>query len=90
MFNKSKQKCKPYKENPRYKYGVKITKSIKEALECGNENCNNKWMYVMKLEIHSLNKLEYFEFHPKNHSPRQEILEDDDHDDHERQTRPLI
>ena len=69
MINKGKRKRKPFKEKPRYKYGVKIPRNVKEALELDKENRNNKWAEAMKLEIQSLNDLECFEFQPKDYSP---------------------
>ena len=69
VLNKGKQRRKPYKNKPRYKYRVKITRNVKEALEFDKDNGKNKWADAIKLEIHSLNELECFEFHPKNHSP---------------------
>ena len=72
MINKGKRKCIPFKEKPRYKYGVKIPRNVKEALELDKENRNNKWAEAMKLENQLLNDLEYFEFQPKNYSPAKE------------------
>ena len=69
MTNKGKQRRKPFKEKPRYKYGVKIPQNVKEALEFDKENGNNKWAEAMKLEIQSLNDLECCEFQPKDYSP---------------------
>ena len=43
VINKGKRKWKPFREKPRYKYGVKITRKVKEALEFDKENGNNKW-----------------------------------------------
>ena len=42
VINKGKLKRKPFKEKPRYKYGVKIPLNVKEVLEFDKENCNNK------------------------------------------------
>ena len=72
MINKGERKRKPFKENPRYKYEVKIPRNVKEALEFDKENRNNKWAEAMKLEIQLLNDLECFEFHPKDYSPAKE------------------
>ena len=69
VINKGKRKRKPFREKPRYKYGVKIPRNIKEALRLEKENGNNKWAEAMKLEIQSLNDLECFEFQPKDYSP---------------------
>ena len=72
VINKGKRKRKPFKEKPRYKYGVKITRNVKEALEFDKENGNNKWAEAMKLDIQLLNDLECFEFQPKDYSPAKE------------------
>ena len=72
VINKGKRKRKPFREKPRYKYGVKIPQNVKEALEFDKENGNNKWAEAMKLEIQSLNNLECFEFQPKDYSPAKE------------------
>ena len=66
MINKGKQKRKPFKEKPRYKYVVKIPRNVKEALEFDKENGNKKWAEAMKLEIQLLNDLECFKFQPKD------------------------
>ena len=73
VINKGKRKRKPFKEKPRYKYGVKIPRDVKEALEFDKENGNNKWAEEMKLEIQSLNNLECFEFQHKNYSPAKDL-----------------
>ena len=72
MINKGKRKRKPFREKPRYKYGVKIPQNVKEALEFDKENENNKWAEALKLEIQLLNDLECFEFLPKDYSPAKE------------------
>ena len=72
MINKGKRKRKPFREKPRYKYGVKIPRNLKEALEFDKENGNNKWSEAMKLEIKSINNLECFEFQPKDYSTAKE------------------
>ena len=69
MINKGKRKRKPFREKPRYKYGVKITRKVKESLEFDKENGNNKWAEAMKLEIQLLNDMECFELQPKYYSP---------------------
>ena len=69
VINKGNRKRKPFREKPRYKYGVKITRNVKEALKFDKENGNNKWAEAMKLEIQLLNDLECFEFQPKDYSP---------------------
>ena len=72
MINKGKRKREPFREKPRYKYGVKIARNVKEALEFYKEDRNNKWAEAMKLEIQSLNDLECFEFQSKDYSPTKE------------------
>ena len=72
VINKGRRKRKPFREKPRYKYGVKIPRNVKEALNFDKENRNNKWAEAMKLEIQSLNDLECFEFQPKDYSPAKE------------------
>ena len=69
VINKGKRKRKPFREKPRYKYGVKIPQNVKEALDFGKENEINKCAEAMKLEIQLLNDLECFEFQPKDYSP---------------------
>ena len=49
VINKGKQKRKPFREKPRYKYRVKIPRNVKEALEFDKENGNNKWAEAMKM-----------------------------------------
>ena len=42
VINKGKRKRKPFRERPRYKYGVKIPPKLKKALKFDKGNGNNK------------------------------------------------
>ena len=72
VINKVNIKRKPFREKPRYKYGVEIPRNVKEALRFDKENGNKKWAEAMKLEIQLLKNLECFEFQPKDYSPNKE------------------
>jgi len=46
---------------PQYKFGVRIPKSVKEALELDRQNGNNYWAEALKTEIGQINSYETFQ-----------------------------
>ena len=48
-------------KEPQYKFGVRIPRSVKEALEFDKQNGNNYWAEALKTEIGQINSYETFQ-----------------------------
>ena len=63
----NKKKKKKYDPKPQFKYGVKVPRTIKQAIDLDAANGNNLWQESIKLEIQALTDLECFDFKDPDH-----------------------
>jgi hypothetical protein len=68
-----RKKKKIYSIKPILKYGVRVPRSVRDAIELDKSNGNSLWQDAIKLEITSLIDLECFEFKPSDFSPGNEF-----------------
>ena len=66
---KKSKKKKKKQLSPTIKYGIKVPRNVKEAIEFDRENKNTLWQDAMKLEMGTLIDLECFEFKEKGYDP---------------------
>ena len=56
------------KNGPKYKFGVRVPRNIKEALVLGKENKNTLWIQAIKKEMNKIMEFEVFSI-PKDGKP---------------------
>ena len=61
----NKKKKQNYSQ-PIFKYGVQVPRNVRQAIEFDKVNGDTFWQDAIKLEVNALNKLECFEFKPKD------------------------
>ena len=66
---RGKKKHKKPKPQTKLKYGIKIPRTVEEAIEIDRQNGNTLWQDAMKLEIDALLDLNCFTFKPEGYHP---------------------